>query len=79
MKDDFFVFGTNKMIDNMGGGCVSTRVAEPFGANQAFYDRRRVVYPAVTGKKRFSDRRIKIGATNHTCRHGVVDQPLPHP
>jgi hypothetical protein len=36
VKLDFLVSGTDKMVDDVGGGSVSTSAAEPFATSQAF-------------------------------------------
>ena len=34
MQDDFLMFSADKMIDDMRGGGIATRIAEPLGANE---------------------------------------------
>jgi hypothetical protein len=48
VQDDFLVLGTDEVIDNVRGGCVATRITEPFGAYKALYNGSRVVYTAIT-------------------------------
>ena len=60
MKDDFLVFGTNEVIDNMGGRGVSTRIAEPLGANEALHDGCWVVNSTVTRKNGSATEKSKL-------------------
>ena len=47
MQDNFLVFGTNQMIDDVRGRGIATRVAKPLGTDEAFDDGSRVVYSAI--------------------------------
>jgi hypothetical protein len=36
MQNDLLVLGSNKVVDDMGGGCIPSRVAKPLGADETF-------------------------------------------
>lgn len=48
MQDNFLVLSTHQVIDDVRGRGIAARVAEPLGTDEAFDDRSRVVYSAVT-------------------------------
>lgn len=48
MQDDFLVFSSHEVIDDMGRGGISTRVTKPFGAYKTLHDGCRRVNATVT-------------------------------
>lgn len=49
MEDDLLMFRANEMVDDVRRRRVSARVAEPFGAHEAFDHGRGVVDATVAG------------------------------
>ncbi len=47
VKDDFLVFSADKMVNDVGRRCVTTRVAKPLGTDEALDDRGRRVNATV--------------------------------
>jgi hypothetical protein len=47
MQDNFLVLRTNKVIDDVRGGGITTGVAEPLGTDKTLYNGSRVVYSAI--------------------------------
>lgn len=48
VQNDFLVFSAHEMVDDMGGRCIASRIAEPLGADQTLDDRGRRVNATVT-------------------------------
>ena len=47
MEDDFLVFGSDQVIDNMRGRRIAARIAEPLCTYETLYDGGRVVDAAI--------------------------------
>jgi hypothetical protein len=47
MQDNFLVLCTNQVIDDVRRRCITARIAEPLGTDEALYNGSRVVYSAV--------------------------------
>jgi len=48
VQDDFLVFSSHEVIDDMGRGGISTRVTKPFGAYKTLHDGCRRVDATIT-------------------------------
>lgn len=51
MQNDFFMFGANEVIHNVGCRGIAASVAKPLGTNETFDDRSWRVYAAVAAFK----------------------------
>jgi hypothetical protein len=81
VQGNFLVLCANKVVDNMGGGGVAPRIAEPFPAYETLDDRGGVVNATIPVLKKLT--RQQRGPQNAdrrmlTRRHGPVN-PLPCP
>jgi hypothetical protein len=83
MKNDFFMFGADEVVDNMRSGGISAGVAEPFLTDDAFYNRSRIVDTTVTVENTYISFKANIARKDAevtaygcllTCMHAAASQ-----